>query len=121
MRRCAGVQNVSRPIDMCHEMSQYTPAITQSAATATVRACFTLEKTHLLAELLGLHGGLAEQALKRSRGFGRVSGEVVVDVSEHLAPLLGVRPEHLRPRLELAAAVHLDARVVDDPLVRPHP
>ena len=26
IRRCAGVQNVSRPIDMCHEMSQYTPA-----------------------------------------------------------------------------------------------
>ncbi len=24
--RCAGVQNVSRPIDMCHEMSQYVPA-----------------------------------------------------------------------------------------------
>ena len=32
MSRCAGVQNVSRPIDMCHEMSQYTPTITHAAA-----------------------------------------------------------------------------------------
>ena len=34
---CAGVQNVSRPIVMCHEMSQYTPTpmlvIANSAAT----------------------------------------------------------------------------------------
>src|SRR4051812_34926963 len=39
MTRCAGVQNVSRPIDMCHEMSQYTPIITHSAANTTVGAC----------------------------------------------------------------------------------
>jgi len=36
MRRCAGVQNVSRPIDMCHEMSQYTPIITHAAANTAV-------------------------------------------------------------------------------------
>ena len=37
--RCAGVQNVSRPIDMCHEMSQYTPTITHAAANTAVYAC----------------------------------------------------------------------------------
>src|SRR6476620_9705671 len=39
MRRCAGVQNESRPIDMCHEISQYTPTITQAAARTAVHAC----------------------------------------------------------------------------------
>ena len=38
MSRCAGVQKVSRPMDMCHEMSQYTPTITHSAAKTTVGA-----------------------------------------------------------------------------------
>ena len=39
MSRCADVQNVSRPIDMCHEMSQYTPTITHVAPRRTVWAC----------------------------------------------------------------------------------
>src|SRR6478672_11473931 len=39
MRRCAGVQNESRPIDMCHEISQYTPTITHAAARTAVYAC----------------------------------------------------------------------------------
>src|SRR5262245_35170083 len=39
MSKCAGVQNVSRPIDMCHEMSQYTPTITHVAANTAVYAC----------------------------------------------------------------------------------
>ena len=88
--RCAGVQNESRPIDMCHEMSQYTPTITHAAANTAVYACqpstpttavadarvdeclswldrdghesHLLEKTHLLAELFGLDDGLAEAA-----------------------------------------------------------
>src|SRR4051794_26341091 len=37
IRRWAGVQNVSRPIDMCQEISQYTPPITAAApSTATL-------------------------------------------------------------------------------------
>src|ERR1700685_1263715 len=38
MPRCAGVQNVSRPIDMCQEISQYKPtevAVTASAEVHT--------------------------------------------------------------------------------------
>ena len=37
--RCAGVQKESRPIVMCHEMSQYTPTITHAAANTTASAC----------------------------------------------------------------------------------
>ena len=35
INRCAGVQNVSRPIDMCHEMSQINPTSTIEAAATT--------------------------------------------------------------------------------------
>src|SRR5215469_12026175 len=38
MQRCAGVQNVSRPMVMCQEMSQCKPTIAQVAAAATVHA-----------------------------------------------------------------------------------
>src|SRR5690242_16779144 len=31
---CAGVQKVSRPIEMCHEMSQYAPKADEVAAAA---------------------------------------------------------------------------------------
>src|SRR5580765_7927824 len=43
MTRWAGVQNVSRPMDMCHEMSQYTPTITHVAPNRTVYACQSVE------------------------------------------------------------------------------
>src|SRR5678810_643249 len=43
MNRCAGVQNVSRPIDICHEMSQYTPTITHVAPRRTVYACQSVD------------------------------------------------------------------------------
>src|SRR5438132_870742 len=32
MSRCAGVQNVSRPMDMCQEISQYPPMTTETTA-----------------------------------------------------------------------------------------
>src|SRR6185312_5840111 len=35
MAMCAGVQNVSRPMVLCHEMSHITPTITHSDATNT--------------------------------------------------------------------------------------
>ena len=153
MSRCAGVQNESRPIDMCHEMSQYTPTITHAAARTAVYACqrddderpsmrggrvesreesrawlpygespgVMLEKTHLLAKMLRLDRLLSEQPLKLARRRRRVAREMIVHVAEHLPALLGVRPEHRRPVLEIARAVELDARVVDDALVDAHP
>src|SRR5689334_7767245 len=50
-----------------------------------------------------------------------MAGEVIVDVPEHLAALLGIRPQHARPRFELAAPVYLNSRIVDDALVGAHP
>src|SRR5262245_37173886 len=35
MARCAGVQNVSRPIVRCHEMSHVTPTMTLAEAKST--------------------------------------------------------------------------------------
>jgi hypothetical protein len=34
MHKCAGVQNVSRPIDMCHEISQNRPTVVAVTAIA---------------------------------------------------------------------------------------
>ena len=31
---CAGVQNVSRPIEICHEISQYPPKVSEVTAAA---------------------------------------------------------------------------------------
>ncbi len=56
-----------------------------------------LEETDLFAEVLRLDHVLSEQPLKLSGGLGGVAGEVVVDVAEHLASLLGVRPQHAGP------------------------
>jgi hypothetical protein len=39
MSMCAGVQNVSRPMDMCHEMSQIIPVTIIVAAATTAYAC----------------------------------------------------------------------------------
>jgi hypothetical protein len=45
MRRCAGVQNVSRPMDMCHEMSQSKPTTTMAADATTAYTCHAQERT----------------------------------------------------------------------------
>src|SRR5262252_7309390 len=38
INKCAGVQNVSRPIVMCQEMSQYNPVVIESDASTEVQA-----------------------------------------------------------------------------------
>jgi hypothetical protein len=37
MAMCAGVQNESRPMDMCHEMSQYPPITTDTTAAKSAQ------------------------------------------------------------------------------------
>src|SRR5258705_6095509 len=124
MSRCAGVQKVSRPMDMCHEMSQSRPTTTIAAAATTAYACHAQSSTterartgvyagvragwmveviriseerHLLAERRWVHRRHAEQSLQRPRALGRVSREVIVHVAVHLDAELGERPEHTRP------------------------
>jgi pteridine reductase len=68
MPRCAGVQNVSRPIDMCQEMSQYKPtdvAVTAAAEAQTyqgirVVCCGTEPTAMLLAMCFTPSGGCTE-------------------------------------------------------------
>src|SRR5690242_3379466 len=45
MTRCAGVQKLSRPIDMCHEISQYRPNIEQAGAKNAVHTNHGIEAT----------------------------------------------------------------------------
>ena len=42
---CAGVQNVSRPIEMCHEMSQYPPNASEVTAAARHHTYHGIEAT----------------------------------------------------------------------------
>src|SRR5689334_8895209 len=147
MSRCAGVQNVSRPMDMCHEMSQSNPTTTIVAATTTAYACHAQSRTteralvgeyagasagwmvvmggseerHLLAERRRIDRRDPEQPLQHTGALGRVSGEVIVNVAVHFHLKVGERPEHAGPRLELLCAIDLDARVVDDVAVGAHP
>src|SRR5436190_13910780 len=139
MSRCAGVQNVSRPMDMCHEMSHSKPTTTIAAAATTAYACHAqssttepvrvveeyagakvgravdvmgdLEERHLLAERRRVDRRDAEQALQHARALWRMTGEVIVHVPVHLHLHLGERPQHSGPRLELLGPIDLDAGV----------
>src|SRR3954470_7060148 len=93
--RCAGVQKVSRPIVMCHEMSQYTPTITHTAATTTAYACQTRSPTRATA-MVSLFGCSVpgEAAMEVINGGGLVAlwigglarGRCVSNTPNHQSP-----------------------------------
>src|SRR5665647_44372 len=79
------------------------------------------EEADLLSQIIRIHRCLAEEPLQLSRARGRVSREVVVHVAVHGGRLLDEHEQRLRPLLELARAVELQPRVVDDVAVGSHP
>src|SRR4051812_38707665 len=90
----------------------------RTSRTAVIE--LVLKKTHLFAELSGFDRGLAEEALELATGLRRMPGEMIVHVHERLAALLGIWPEDARPGFQVARAIDLDARVVDDALIDTH-
>ena len=66
INRCAGVQNVSRPMVICHEMSQYTPTITHAAANTTDRACHASATLAVESSLTAVASGKRSMAMVMS-------------------------------------------------------
>src|SRR5690349_12109540 len=94
---CAGVQNVSRPIERCQEMSQMTPTFALVAATSAAAT---------------YHGTTAARGAVRGDG----SGVVVIDLPYVARPS---RDQSLAAPL-LEDLLHLLVRVVQC-LLRAHP
>ena len=77
MARCAGVQNESRPIDSCHEMSQCTPIIALVMAATEVQ----------------IYQGVRGSGVQPLRVMGPDAGQVIKGVGDRV---LGVRDGHRR-------------------------
>src|SRR5271163_2923850 len=94
MPRCAGVQKVSRPMDMCQEMSQYKPItvdVTASAelhtyqGTAAVSAAATARGGADVIEIPCAMFGLPEKQLAQHLAAQRRTKQIRHDYAKSLA------------------------------------
>src|SRR3954467_582637 len=92
-----------------------------TGGTSVVRVGDASEQRHLFAKEAGIDRRLTETILQITRGRGTVTGESVGYVAVDVGDLLREILDGVGPLLDLARAIHLDAGVVDQVAVRPHP
>src|SRR5690349_20655242 len=74
MARCAGVQNVSRPMVMCHEMSQMTPTTMLVDANSTAGMCHGMARVRACVRDAAVDGERTVTPIRSAGCRGRMLG-----------------------------------------------